>query len=44
MHAAPEASTLSQSGLLLSKLRDYPPIIKNQMEKNMENETETGGI
>ena len=26
------------------KLRDYPPIMENQMEKKMENEMETGGI
>ena len=26
------------------KLRDYPPILENQMEKKMENEMETGGI
>ena len=26
------------------KLRDYPPIMENQMEKKMENERETGGI
>ena len=25
------------------KLRDYPPIMENQMEKKMENEMETGG-
>ena len=25
-------------------LRDYPPIMENQMEKNMENEMETGGM
>ena len=25
------------------KLRDYPPIMENQVEKNMENEMETGG-
>ena len=25
-------------------LRDYPPIMENQMEKNMKNEIETGGI
>ena len=25
-------------------LRDYPPIMENQMEKKMENEMETGGI
>ena len=26
------------------ELRDYPPIMENQMEKKMENEMETGGI
>ena len=26
------------------KLRDYPPIMENQMEKKMENDMETGGI
>ena len=26
------------------ELRDYPPIMENQMEKNMENEMETRGI
>ena len=26
------------------KLRDYPPIMENQMEKKMENEMETGVI
>ena len=26
------------------RLRDYPPILENQMEKKMENEMETGGI
>ena len=26
------------------KLRDYPAIMENQMEKKMENEMETGGI
>ena len=26
------------------KLRGYPPRMENQMEKNMENEMETGGI
>ena len=26
------------------KLRDYPPIMENQMEKKMENEMEIGGI
>ena len=32
------------SGLLLKevKLRDYPPIMENQMEKKMENEMEAG--
>ena len=26
------------------KLKDFPPIMENQMEKKMENEMETGGI
>ena len=26
------------------KLRDYPPIMENQMEKKIENEMEAGGI
>ena len=25
------------------KLRDFPPIMENQMEKKMENDMETGG-
>ena len=29
---------------IYGKLRDYPPIMENQMEKKMENEMETGGI
>ena len=26
------------------ELRDYPPIMENQMEKKMENDMDTGGI
>ena len=30
--------------IYIVNLRDYPPIMENQMEKKMENEMETGGI
>ena len=30
--------------ILALELRDYPPIMENQMEKKMENEMEAGGI
>ena len=39
-----KASSLNWVAVKELKLRDYPPIMENQMEKKMENEMETGGI
>ena len=40
----PSAKSINWVAVKELRLRDYPPIKENQMEKKMEHEMETGGI